>query len=29
VRRGKLGKKRYFDRQKREGNIVEMIHNLK
>lgn len=24
---GKLGEKRYFDRQKGEGNIAEMIHN--
>lgn len=27
MRGGKLGEKRYFDRQKGEGNIAEMIHN--
>ncbi|HJY13936.1 MAG TPA: hypothetical protein VJ304_14175, partial [Flavobacterium sp.] len=27
MRGGKLGDKRYFDRQKGEGNIAEMIHN--
>lgn len=26
IRGGKLGEKRYFDRQKGEGNIAEMIH---
>jgi DNA repair photolyase len=27
MRGGKLGEKKYFDRQKGEGNIAEMIHN--
>lgn len=27
MRGGKLGEKRYFERQKGEGNIAEMIHN--
>lgn len=27
MRGGKLGEKRYFDRQKGDGNIAEMIHN--
>lgn len=27
MRGGKLGDKRYFERQKGEGNIAEMIHN--
>ncbi|WP_294220275.1 PA0069 family radical SAM protein [uncultured Chryseobacterium sp.] len=27
MRGGKLGEKRYFDRQKGEGNIADMIHN--
>jgi DNA repair photolyase len=27
MRGGKLGEKKFFDRQKGEGNIAEMIHN--